>query len=126
MFQIDVNLSSTPGTRDIPRLAYALLRSPLLAEVYQDHPDIKAAVHNLWLGLPPPLLRKAVYPALMSFKDLDTLVSTTRLLPQRVRLFELGHNLCHHRNATHRSCCCFGTPPANPMGFIRLYFLTFK
>ena len=56
----------------IPHLVYALLRSPLLAVTAPSHPDLRAAVHYLWAGLPPQLLRCAIYPVLASYSDLDT------------------------------------------------------
>lgn len=74
MLQVDATLAWETGIKGLPRLAYALLRSPLLAANPRGHPDLRAAVHHLWVGLSPALLRKAVYPALMSFKDPDTLV----------------------------------------------------
>ena len=58
----------------IPHLVYALLRSPLLAVTAPSHPDLRAAVHFLWAGLPPQLLRCAIYPVLASYSDLDTQV----------------------------------------------------
>ena len=58
----------------IPHLVYALLRSPLLAVTAPSHPDLRAAVHYLWAGLPPQLLRCAIYPVLASYSDLDTQV----------------------------------------------------
>ena len=80
MLQVTSTLEWGGGIKDLPRLAYALLRSPLLAANPKGHPDLRAAVHHLWMGLPPALLHKAVYPALMSFKDPDTLVQHSSTL----------------------------------------------
>lgn len=72
----------------LARLAYALLRSPLLAEgagappdeppggaAGGAHSDAAVAVRHLCAALPPAELRRAVYPALSSYSDPDTQVS---------------------------------------------------
>lgn len=77
---MDAALAWMSGVKDLPRIAYALLRSPLLSVSPKGHPDLRAATRHLWFGLPPHLLQKAVYPALMSYRDPDTLVSKSEVL----------------------------------------------
>lgn len=69
--QVDVSFNAFRALQSLPRLVYALLRSPLLAISQQKHPDLRAAVHHLWASLPPDLLRCAIYPVLTSYSDPD-------------------------------------------------------
>jgi len=79
--QVDVAFEAAEALQPLPRLAFALLRSPLLAEAAggadasagaAGHPDAAAATRHLWAALPPGELRRAVYPALASYSDADT------------------------------------------------------
>jgi hypothetical protein len=79
--QVDVAFEAAEALQPLPRLAFALLRSPLLAEAAGGagagagaggHPDAAAAARHLWAALPPGELRRAVYPALASYSDADT------------------------------------------------------
>ncbi len=73
--QVDVAFEAAEALQPLPRLAFALLRSPLLAEAAggaAGHPDAAAAARHLWAALPPGELRRAVYPALASYSDADT------------------------------------------------------
>ena len=76
--QVDAEFTNAEQLQPLPRLVYALLRSPLLASewrlIRRAHPDAPAALRHLWAGLPPRDLRCAVYPTLSSFSDPDTLV----------------------------------------------------
>ena len=78
----------------LPRLVFALLRSPLLSPRELRHPDARAAIGRLWAALPPDHLRRAVYPALSSFADPDTLVllSTRGKAERKIRnkAWEIG------------------------------------
>jgi protein transport protein SEC24 len=60
--QVDLTFSSCPPLQPLPRLVYALLRSPLLSSAAQYHSDLTAYLHHLWCCLPPRELAKAVYP----------------------------------------------------------------
>ncbi|KAF6265854.1 hypothetical protein COO60DRAFT_1697553 [Scenedesmus sp. NREL 46B-D3] len=72
---VDLTFSSCPPLQPLPRLVYALLRSPLLSSAAQHHSDLTAYLHHLWCCLPPRELAKAVYPGLSAFADSDTLIA---------------------------------------------------
>ena len=59
----------------MPRLVYALLRSPLLGYHSGHHPDTRTSLRLLWSALPPEDLQTAVYPHLSSYQDPETQVS---------------------------------------------------
>lgn len=67
----DVTFEGAPSLQLLPRLVYALVRSPLLEATEQHHPDLRAALHHLWTALPPDELACAVYPRLASYSDAD-------------------------------------------------------
>ncbi|KAL6760798.1 hypothetical protein V8C86DRAFT_2548426 [Haematococcus lacustris] len=72
---VDLNFAAAPPLQAMPRLVYALLRSPLLAPpVEGQHPDLLAFLEHMWGSLPPGELVRAVYPVLSSWADNDTLV----------------------------------------------------
>lgn len=74
--QLDLAFSQAPGLARLPRVVYALLRSPLLAPPAPgQHPDLSAFLRHLWAVLPPGELVRAVYPVLTSYSDADTPVS---------------------------------------------------
>ena len=76
--QVDAEFADSEALQPLPRLVYALLRSPLLTEGKRqkgEHPDLRAAICHLWACLPPRELRSAVYPLLYSFSNPDALVS---------------------------------------------------
>ena len=73
--QIDATFEDAENLQAIPRLVYALLRSPLLGPHPGLHPDTPTALHLLWSSLPPEDLQTAVYPCLSSYQDPDTQVS---------------------------------------------------
>jgi hypothetical protein len=62
---MDLTFSSCPPLQPLPRLVYALLRSPLLSSAAQYHSDLTAYLHHLWCCLPPHELAKAVYPGVL-------------------------------------------------------------
>lgn len=76
--QVDVAFEGAEALQPLARLAYALLRSPLLGEPSGGGPaegaggDAAVAARHLWAALPPGELRRAVYPALASYSDPDT------------------------------------------------------
>eukprot|EP00879_Flechtneria_rotunda_P001812 GHRR01001976.1.p1 GENE.GHRR01001976.1~~GHRR01001976.1.p1 ORF type:complete len:996 (+),score=422.55 GHRR01001976.1:2722-5709(+) len=72
---VDLTFVSCPSLQPLPRLVYALLRSPLLSSAAQYHSDLTAYLHHLWCCLPPDELAKAVYPGLWAFADPDTLIA---------------------------------------------------
>lgn len=74
-WQVDLTFSSCPPLQPLPRLVYALLRSPLLSSAAQYHSDLTSYLHHLWCCLPPNELAKAVYPGLKAFADPDTLLA---------------------------------------------------
>ena len=78
--QVDAEFAGSEALQPLPRLVYALLRSPLLTELKQQHPDLRTAMCHLWASLPAQELRTAVYPLLSSFSNPDTLVSHNLLL----------------------------------------------
>lgn len=75
--QVDAEFAGSEALQPLPRLVYALLRSPLLTVLKQQHADVRTAICHLWASLPPQELRTAVYPLLTSFSNPDTLVSDT-------------------------------------------------
>ena len=75
MWQIDATFEGAETLQALPRLVYALLRSPLLGEHPHHHPDTRTAVHLLWSSLPAEDLQTAVYPCLSSYQDPDTQVN---------------------------------------------------
>lgn len=77
--QVDVRFNAFETAKPLPRLAYALLRSPLLTLEEPEHPDLRAVANHLWASLPPDLLRCAIYPMLTSYSDPDTQVSLVEL-----------------------------------------------
>lgn len=78
--QVDAEFAGSEALQPLPRLVYALLRSPLLTERRPgQHPDLRTAVCHLWAGLPHQELRSAVYPLLSSFSNPDTMASTMHL-----------------------------------------------
>lgn len=77
---MDAEFAGSEALQSLPRLVYALLRSPLLTDVKQQHPDLRTAICHLWASLPPRELRTAVYPLLSSFSNPDTLVRSILLL----------------------------------------------
>ena len=70
--QIDPAFEDCEAIQALPRLVYALLRSPLLSICPGQHPDARASLQQLWTCLQPPELRRAVYPLLSSYMDPDT------------------------------------------------------
>ncbi|GAX84626.1 hypothetical protein CEUSTIGMA_g12047.t1 [Chlamydomonas eustigma] len=78
----DLDFSEVPALKQVPRLVFALLRSPLLVppepsidESYnpssQQHPDLGMFIRHLWTCLPPHDLRTAVYPELSAWSGPD-------------------------------------------------------
>ncbi|KAL3139738.1 hypothetical protein ABBQ38_004043 [Trebouxia sp. C0009 RCD-2024] len=70
--QVDATFEDAENLQAMPRLVYALLRSPLLGSHPDLHPDTPTALHLLWSSLPPEDLQTAVYPCLSSYQDPDT------------------------------------------------------
>ena len=70
--QIDPAFEDCEAIQALPRLVYALLRSPLLSICPGQHPDARASLQQLWTCLQPLELRRAVYPLLSSYMDPDT------------------------------------------------------
>ena len=75
LVQIDATFEDAETLQAMPRLVYALLRSPLLGEHPGRHPDTRAALHALWSALPPEDLQTAIYPRLSSYQDPNTQAS---------------------------------------------------
>eukprot|EP00195_Chlamydomonas_chlamydogama_P017072 CAMPEP_0202896248 /NCGR_PEP_ID=MMETSP1392-20130828/5266_1 /ASSEMBLY_ACC=CAM_ASM_000868 /TAXON_ID=225041 /ORGANISM="Chlamydomonas chlamydogama, Strain SAG 11-48b" /LENGTH=777 /DNA_ID=CAMNT_0049581523 /DNA_START=303 /DNA_END=2636 /DNA_ORIENTATION=+ len=85
--QVDLNFVEAPPLQRLPRLVYALLRSPLLAPPAPgQHPDLTAFIEHLWACLPPQELITAVYPVLSSYSDPDTLALPRHSLSQAALL----------------------------------------
>ena len=59
----------------MPRLVYGMLRCALMMQQPGQHPDERVALNHLWGSLRPKEVHCALYPALSSFSDLDTMVS---------------------------------------------------
>eukprot|EP00887_Chlorella_sp_A99_P008180 scaffold12.g8180.t1 len=78
---VDASLSGVEGLGMLPRIAFGLLASPLLAPAPRSqHPDLEAFVRQLWLTLPPGELATALYPRLSSWVDADTVAGTRHSL----------------------------------------------
>lgn len=70
--QLDVAFSHCPQLQSLPRLAFALLRSPLL-RLHEEgvHPDYRIYLQCLFSALEPSSLLRAVYPVLSSYSTPD-------------------------------------------------------
>ncbi|KAL9235423.1 hypothetical protein vseg_010181 [Gypsophila vaccaria] len=66
--QIDVAFAQCPQLQPLPRLIFALLRSPLLL-LHEEgvHPDYRIFLQCLFSALEPSYLHRAVYPVLTSY-----------------------------------------------------------
>ncbi|XP_074294931.1 protein transport protein SEC23 D-like [Silene latifolia] len=66
--QIDVAFAQCPQLQPLPRLIFALLRSPLL-RLHEEgvHPDYRIFMQCLFSALEPSSLHRAVYPVLTSY-----------------------------------------------------------
>ena len=117
---MDAEFARAEPLQPLPRLVYALLRSPLLPEQPRlngrAHPDAPAALRHLCASLPPRDLRCALYPTLSSFADPDTLARTPpphlrcRFRPTRVRLLSGVQSMSHACPAevtSKRHCACW-------------------
>eukprot|EP00200_Dunaliella_tertiolecta_P008044 CAMPEP_0202381876 /NCGR_PEP_ID=MMETSP1127-20130417/39382_1 /ASSEMBLY_ACC=CAM_ASM_000462 /TAXON_ID=3047 /ORGANISM="Dunaliella tertiolecta, Strain CCMP1320" /LENGTH=964 /DNA_ID=CAMNT_0048980955 /DNA_START=356 /DNA_END=3245 /DNA_ORIENTATION=- len=72
---VDVSFSGAAALHPMPRLVYALLRSPVLAPpVEGQHGDLVAFLEHCWGSLTPSELACAVYPHLTAYADPDTVV----------------------------------------------------
>ncbi|KAK9279753.1 hypothetical protein L1049_013435 [Liquidambar formosana] len=70
--QIDVAFSQCPQLQPLPRLVFALLRSPLLRFHEEGvHPDYRIYLQCLFSALEPSSLHRAVYPVLTSYATPD-------------------------------------------------------
>ena len=69
--QPDVSFDAVEALQPVPRLVYGLLRSPVLTQAPDHHPDLHTALRLLWTALPPEELRRAVYPLLSSYTTPD-------------------------------------------------------
>ena len=67
--RLDVRLKGAEHLAALPRIVYALLRSPVLAARAPMATDRAAALHALWCSLGPESLVRAVHPALVAFDD---------------------------------------------------------
>ncbi|XP_010931127.1 protein transport protein SEC23 D isoform X1 [Elaeis guineensis] len=69
---VDVAFSQCPQLQPLPRLVFALLRSPLLRFHEEGvHPDYRTYLQCLYSALEPSSLQRAIYPVLMSFATPD-------------------------------------------------------
>ncbi|XP_010245214.1 PREDICTED: protein transport protein Sec24-like At3g07100 [Nelumbo nucifera] len=69
---IDVAFSQCPQLQPVPRLVFALLRSPLLRYHEEGvHPDYRIYLQCLFSALEPSSLHRAVYPVLTSYATPD-------------------------------------------------------
>ncbi|XP_057534078.1 protein transport protein SEC23 D [Amaranthus tricolor] len=70
--QIDVAFAQCPQLQPLPRLIFALLRSPLL-RLHEEgvHPDYRIFLQCLFSALEPSSLHRAVYPVLSSYTTPD-------------------------------------------------------
>ncbi|KAH9322138.1 hypothetical protein KI387_016777, partial [Taxus chinensis] len=70
--RLDVAFSHCPQLQSLPRLAFALLRSPLL-RLHEEgvHPDYRIYLQCLFSALEPSSLLRAVYPVLSSYSSPD-------------------------------------------------------
>ncbi|DBB07884.1 TPA: hypothetical protein ACH3X3_009279 [Trebouxia sp. C0006] len=78
--QVDATFEGAETLQAIPRLVYALLRSPMLSPHPDHHPDTRTSLHLLWSSLPLEDLQTAVYPHLSSYQDPDTQAYTRHSL----------------------------------------------
>ncbi|CAI7906774.1 unnamed protein product, partial [Closterium sp. NIES-53] len=70
--RLDVSFSACPQLQPLPRLAFALLRSPLLQLPREGvHPDLRTFLYCLYSSLDPSFLMRAVYPVLSSYTTPD-------------------------------------------------------
>ena len=91
--QVDLSFSHSEPLQQLPRLVYALLRSPLLAPAAEgQHPDLTTFLAHLWACLPPSELVRAIYPVLCSYHDPETMVQGERVC--------MGGGICPEL------CCC--------------------
>jgi hypothetical protein len=69
---LDVAFSHCPQLQSLPRLIFALLRSPLL-RLHEEgiHPDYRIYLQCLFSALEPSSLLRAVYPVLSSYSTPD-------------------------------------------------------
>lgn len=76
LLQVDATFEGAETLQVIPRLVYALLRSPLLGppQPAGRHPDTRTSLQMLWASLSPEDLQTAVYPRLSSYQDPHTQV----------------------------------------------------
>lgn len=71
---VDVTFSQCPQLQSLPRLVFALLRSPLLRFHEEGvHPDYRIYLQCLLSALEPSSLHRAVYPVLTSYSTPDKL-----------------------------------------------------
>ena len=75
LLQVDADLAGCEALQAVPRLVYGMLRCALMMQRPGQHPDERVALNHLWGTLRPKEIRCALYPALSSFSDLDTMVS---------------------------------------------------
>ncbi|KAG9440267.1 hypothetical protein H6P81_020432 [Aristolochia fimbriata] len=70
--RVDVAFSQCPQLQPLPRLVFALLRSPLL-RLHEEgvHPDYRIYLQCLFSALEPGSLHRAVYPVLTSYATPD-------------------------------------------------------
>ncbi|KAF8397881.1 hypothetical protein HHK36_016806 [Tetracentron sinense] len=69
---IDVAFSQCPQLQPLPRLVFALLRSPLLRFHEEGvHPDYRIYLQCLFSALEPSSLHRAIYPVLTSYSTPD-------------------------------------------------------
>eukprot|EP00775_Hariotina_reticulata_P007478 gene7478-7687_t len=102
---VELTFTSCPPLQPLPRLVYALLRSPLLSSAAQYHSDLTAFLHHLWCCLPPKELSRAVYPCLTAFADTDTLIAGAPDTlpyppPQQSKLWRMIQDLKRMRRVT--------------------------
>jgi hypothetical protein len=68
--RLDIKLTSAQSLSSIPRIAYALLRSALLAtSAAEATSDYAAALRVCWASLGPDSLLRAIHPLLVAFDD---------------------------------------------------------
>ncbi|XP_072965546.1 protein transport protein SEC23 D-like [Typha angustifolia] len=69
---VDVAFSQCPQLQPLPRLVFALLRSPLL-RLHEEgiHPDYRIYLQCLFSALKPSSLQRAIYPVLTSYASPD-------------------------------------------------------
>jgi len=70
--QLDVAFAHCEALQSLPRLVFALLRSPLLQMNAEGcHPDERVYCQSLYGALEPAALRRSIYPVLSSYKTPD-------------------------------------------------------